>query len=98
MLYQDTGFQDFALKDVIIIQPKKKPRGGKLTDAEKAENRRISSIRMRIEHAIGGVKRYRIVKDKIRLLKEETLSRFIYREMAKDTDGAESCVNHSKWP
>ena len=40
------------------------------TAAEKATNRRMSSIRIRIEHAIGGVKRYRIVKDKIRLLKE----------------------------
>jgi hypothetical protein len=26
----------------------------------------ISGIRVRIEHAIGGVKRYRIVKDKLR--------------------------------
>jgi hypothetical protein len=69
-LYQDMGFQGFVLADVTIIQPKKKPRGGKLTPPEKATNRRISSIRIRIEHAIGGVKRYRIVKDKIRLLKD----------------------------
>jgi hypothetical protein len=69
-LYQDMGFQGFVLADVTIIQPKKKPRGGELTPPEKATNRRISSIRIRIEHAIGGVKRYRIVKDKIRLLKD----------------------------
>jgi DDE superfamily endonuclease len=69
-LYQDMGFQGFMLDGVTIIQPKKKPRGGELTPPEKAHNRFISSIRIRIEHAIGGVKRYRIVKDKIRLLKD----------------------------
>src|SRR5919109_1533494 len=69
-LYQDMGFQGFVLAGVTIVQPKKKPRGGELTPPEKATNRRISSIRIRIEHAIGGVKRYRIVKDKIRLFKD----------------------------
>jgi hypothetical protein len=65
-LYQDTGFQGFEIPEVNIIQPKKKPRGGELTLSEKEENRAISSIRVRVEHAIGGVKRYRIVKDKVR--------------------------------
>jgi DDE superfamily endonuclease len=69
-LYQDMGFQGFVLAGVTIVQPKKKPRGGELTPQEKATNRRISSVRIRIEHAIGGVKRYRMVKDKIRLLKD----------------------------
>lgn len=63
---QDTGFQGFRPEGVLIVQPKKKPRGGELTSDEKAENGRISSIRIRVEHAIGGVKRYRIVKDKLR--------------------------------
>jgi len=69
-LDQDMGFQGFVLAGVTIVQPQKKPRGGELTPPEKATNRRISSIRIRIEHAIGGVKRYRMVKDKIRLLKD----------------------------
>lgn len=69
-LYQDMGFQGFLLDGITIFQPKKKPRGGELTAPEKANNRQISSIRIRMEHAIGGVKRYRMVKDKIRLLKE----------------------------
>jgi hypothetical protein len=69
-LYQDMGFQGFTLNGMTIAQPKKKPRGGELTPPEKAANRSISSIRIRIEHAIGGVKRYRLVKDKIRLLKD----------------------------
>ena len=59
-------FQGFTCPDVQIIQPKKKPKGRHLTDEEKAKNREISSIRIRVEHAIGGIKRYRIVKEKLR--------------------------------
>ena len=66
LLYQDTGFQGFSLAGVVIVQPKKKPRGKELTVDDKANNQQISAIRIRIEHAIGGVKRYRIVKDKLR--------------------------------
>jgi hypothetical protein len=66
LLYQDTGFQGFALEGTTIFQPKKKPRGGKLTADEKAQNRLISRIRVRVEHAINGIKRYRIVKDQLR--------------------------------
>jgi hypothetical protein len=69
-LYQDKGFQGFCLPGITIVQPKKTPPGGELPPPEQETNRRISSTRMRIEHAIGGVKRYRIVKDKIRLLKD----------------------------
>ena len=65
-LYQDNGFQGFTLKGVIIVQTKKKPRGGELTIEEKERNREISRVRIRVEHAIGGVKRYRIVKDQLR--------------------------------
>lgn len=70
VLCQDTGLQGFSLSGVIILQPKKKPRGQELTPQDKADNRLISQIRIRIEHAIGGVKRYRIVKDKIRNWKQ----------------------------
>jgi hypothetical protein len=69
-LYQDQGFQGFFQQGITIFQPKKTPRGGELTPPETAMNRRISSIRIRIEHAIGGVKRDRMVKDNIRLLKD----------------------------
>jgi hypothetical protein len=71
ILYQDTGFQGFTLAGVTIIQPKKKPRGKELPTTDKENNRLISKIRIRIEHAIGGVKRYRIVKDKIRNWKKD---------------------------
>jgi hypothetical protein len=66
ILYQDTGFQGFSLPGVQIMQPKKKPRNGTLTPQEKEENRRISSVRVRIEHVIGDIKRYRIIHDIIR--------------------------------
>jgi len=65
-LAQDSGFQGFEVENVTILQPKKKPKGSELTDMEKSVNRWHSSIRIRVEHAIGGIKRYRIVKDTIR--------------------------------
>ena len=66
------GFQGFDIDGLVIIQPKKKPRGGTLTPEEKEDNRRINSIRVRIEHAISGIKRCRIVKDKLRLWREHS--------------------------
>lgn len=65
-LVQDSGFQGFKVESVTILQPKKKPRNNELTGLEKSINAWLSSIRIRAEHAIGGIKRYRIVKDKIR--------------------------------
>nr|QNO51332.1 hypothetical protein HDBBLJII_00029 [Methanosarcinales archaeon ANME-1 ERB6] len=49
-----------------IMMPKKKPRGKELTGKEKAQNKVISSIRVRVEHAIGGIKRMQITTDKFR--------------------------------
>lgn len=69
-LGQATGFQGFTVESVAILQPKKKPRGQALGDWERSYNQWVSSLRMRMEHAIGGVKRYRIVKDKIRNWKD----------------------------
>jgi len=66
VLAQDAGFQGFHLEGVAMLQPKKKPRGGQLSYADKMRNRIIASIRVRVEHAIGSVKRYRMVKDTLR--------------------------------
>lgn len=65
-LLQDTGFQGYKPDGVLILQPKKKPRGGELTADEKVINRAISSIRVGVEHSIGGVKRAQIVAVKYR--------------------------------
>ncbi len=45
-----------------ICQPKK-PRQQQLTRAEKCHNRQLARIRVKVEHALAGVKRSRIVKD-----------------------------------
>ncbi len=45
------------------------PKAKALSDLDKHINQWLSSLPVRIEHAIGGVKRYRIVKDKIRCWK-----------------------------
>ena len=79
MLDQDAGFQGFSLPGVQIMQPKKKPRNGTLTPQEKEENRRISSVRVRIEHVIGNIKRYRIIHDIIRFSCSE------FRDMVMET-------------
>lgn len=65
-LLQDTGFQGYRPAGVTIVQPKKKPRGGDLTPDEKLVNRAISSLRVEVEHQIGGVKRCQILVQKFR--------------------------------
>ncbi len=45
---------------------RKKPRGKELTPIEKRHNRALSRVRVRVEHAIGGIKRARYVKDTLR--------------------------------
>lgn len=70
-LYQDSGFQGFHPEGVNVHQPKKKPKGGELTEEEKETNSIISSIRVSVEHVIAGVKRCRIVKDVFRNTKDK---------------------------
>jgi hypothetical protein len=70
--YQDTGYQGYNPDNVTIIQPLKKPKARELTDDEKEENKKISSKRVIVEHAIGGMKILRIIKDEIRIYKEST--------------------------
>lgn len=60
-LWQDSGFQGFAPDGVSIQQPKKKPRNGSLTAIEKMNNHSISSVRVEVEHHIGGIKRCQIL-------------------------------------
>ncbi|MDR1343150.1 MAG: transposase family protein [Prevotellaceae bacterium] len=65
-LWQDTGFLGHTPKNVTVKIPTKKPKGKELSEAQKKENKGISSFRILVEHAIGGVKRCRIVKDRFR--------------------------------
>ena len=69
-LLQDLGFLAFSLEGVSCITPFKKPRGGRLSDEQKAFLQRLARRRVRIEHVISSVKRCRIVKDTIRMFRE----------------------------
>lgn len=69
--WQDTGYQGYAPEGVVIIQPTKKPRGKELTPEQKQKNKQISRVRVVVEHAIGGVKILRIVKEEIRIYSEK---------------------------
>jgi hypothetical protein len=53
----DTGFSGLERIHTNTQIPKKKPKGGKLTQAEKDNNKIISGIRVVGEHAISGIKR-----------------------------------------
>ena len=66
VLYKDSGFQGYEPAVAQTCQAKKKPPGGELTAAEKRTNRKLGQIRVRVEHALAGVKRCRIVKDVLR--------------------------------
>ena len=70
-LLQDLGFLAFQLDGVNSTTPFKKPRGGSLTDEQKAFNQQLARRRVRIEHVNSSAKRCRIVKDTIRLFKED---------------------------
>ena len=66
-LLQDLGFLGFTLEGVIIEMPQKKPKGGELTDDQKAANHAKAKRRIYIEHVNSSVKRLRILKDVCRL-------------------------------
>jgi len=62
----DTGFIGIKKLHKNSSLPHKKPKGGKLTKEQKRENRAISSSRVSNEHAIGFIKRFRIVSERYR--------------------------------
>ena len=76
-LLQDLGFLSFTLPQVEILMPMKKPRGEDLTLEQQRANQALHSRRLRIEHVNSSVKRCRIVKDRLRLWKQVSLSRFL---------------------
>ena len=52
------------------MSAEKKPPKKELTAQEKESNRKLSKVRVRVEHAISGIKRARIVKDVLRNTKD----------------------------
>jgi len=69
-IIQDTGFQGYHPQGTTISQPKKKPRGGQLTEEDKESNKLISRVRVVVENVISGIKWLHIVKDVFRNTKE----------------------------
>lgn len=65
----DLGFLGFGKEYVCkrYFMPIKKPKGKELTDEQRAINKQQASERIVVEHAIGGLKRYRILSDRLRL-------------------------------
>ncbi len=65
----DLGFlgmaKDYVCKEILI--PHKKPRKQELTPVQKEENQRLASQRIVVEHAHAGLKRYRILADRLRM-------------------------------
>lgn len=65
----DLGFLGFAnaysYKGCCL--PITKPKGQELTDEQRAVNKEQARKRIGVEHAIGGLKRYRVVSDRLRM-------------------------------
>ena len=65
-VYGDSAYQGYDKEHEGIDHPYKKPKGGELTTEEKEYNTGLSRFRVRVEHKIGQVKRFRIVSDRFR--------------------------------
>ena len=65
----DSGFQGFAnvYGCAKVFLPAKKPKGGSLTKNQKFRNRQQARKRVVIEHSLAGLKRYRILSDRLRM-------------------------------
>jgi hypothetical protein len=72
-LLQDNGFLGHKPKNAKVRQPFKNTKLKPLTEQQKQENKELSSKRIRVEHAICGVKRLRIVKDTFRNRKDNVI-------------------------
>jgi hypothetical protein len=66
-LLVDLGFQGINANNIMVVIPEKKPKGRKLSPEQKSINTLISSIRVKVEHDIAGVKRCRIIRNQVRL-------------------------------
>ena len=82
----DLGFKGLETEypDHRISIPDKKPRLRDLTDTQKEKNKKESSVRVLIEHAIGGVKRLGIVSQ-------------VFRNKTKDSDDTAMLISCGLW-
>lgn len=83
-IYVDLGYLGFAddYKTKKLLIPYKKTKKSKnnpnstLTEEQKKHNKNVSSIRIKVEHAIGGMKRYKCFSDKYRNKTDDAKSFF----------------------
>jgi len=81
LIFYDLGYlgveKDFP-KQISII-PYKKKKGGKLTDSQKEWNKSQSKIRIKVEHVIAQIKKFRINSDifRNRLCRYDTISEIV---------------------
>jgi len=55
---------------LVLETPIKKPKGSELTEEQRAFNRQLNAIRVRVEHCIGWVKNWRIISTRFRCAHE----------------------------
>lgn len=65
----DSGYQGFdkEYKCAAVYLPVKAKKTAPLTSLQKSSNRDLARQRIGIEHSIGGLKRYRILADRLRV-------------------------------
>lgn len=68
-IYLDLGYlgflKEYTCKNLFI--PHKKSKNKPLTETQKQENQALSSKRVIVEHSFAGLKRFRILSDRLRL-------------------------------
>jgi len=72
----DTGFIGIAKIHANSVLPKKRSKKNPLSSEDKIENRRIASERVTNEHAIGFIKRFRILSERYRNRRKRFRLRF----------------------
>lgn len=75
----DLGYLGFdKIYDCLqVILPEKRKKGQCLSDDAKAENKHKSQERIFVEHSIGGLKRYRVLSDRLRNKKIDLYNDFL---------------------
>jgi hypothetical protein len=67
-LYVDLGFlgiaKDYKTKGLNI--PQKRGKKQDMTEDQKTHNKQVSKVRIKVEHSIGGMKRFRFLSDRLR--------------------------------
>jgi len=66
-IFADSGFQGIQHLHPNTVVSKRGRKNAPLSDEERANNHVIASLRIIVEHAIGGMKRFRILADRLRM-------------------------------